>query len=142
MLARQQNWWFGERGAFSFCAYHFSFHSSFFNVTHNKTKLISKHFNSILLITIMLSLMQNCWFGERKTFSFCVYHSSFPSSFFNVTHNITNPISKHFNLILFTSKCFSCSLTSFFNVIYYILYPFSFTFYISFNFFVLVISKF
>ena len=83
-----------------FCVYHFSFSSFFFNVTHNITKLISKHFNSILLFTITLSRQQNSWFEKWRSFFLCVYHFSFPSFFFNVTRNITKSISKHFNSIL------------------------------------------
>ena len=98
--APHYSWWFGERRAFSFCVYHFSFPSSFFNVTHNITKLISKHFNSILLFTITLSRQQNSWFEKWRSFFLCVYHFSFPSFFFNVTRNITKSISKHFNSIL------------------------------------------
>jgi len=54
-----------------------------------------------------------------RAFYFCVYHFFFPS-FFNVTHDIKY-ISKYFNSIILTSKCFLCSWSSFFNVLYYIL---------------------
>ena len=77
MLPHRQNWWSRERRASFFCVYHSSFPSSSLVVTYNITKSISKHFNSILLFTIMLSGQQNWWFRENRTFFFVFIISLF-----------------------------------------------------------------